>query len=164
MVIRKIFFISFLLHSVSSFADILSPEELRDEFGNYPNFHLYEKLNKEIDIGDYTFCEFDRGDDLCLLGLQREKYAVDIKNPDAMEIVWKENEKGELVPDRLKSLSKVEHELLSHFGLLVSQKILQFNIGRVEGNYVTESFSSIQPNGCGTPESWTHAYIPDAPF
>ncbi|MDF2178580.1 hypothetical protein P2G88_09995 [Aliiglaciecola sp. CAU 1673] len=160
---KNLSFVLFLLlvsvSSVSSvsYSEVLSPEELKDEFGGYSNFGAYKKLNKEVSVGDYTFCEFDRDEALCLLGLKSEKYAVDIKNPNAMEIVWEANENGIFEPVRLEALDKVEHELLSHFGLLVNKKLLSFQVFKFQDGLVKskrmikeEMFSVDYPNGCGT--------------
>ncbi|GBL05201.1 hypothetical protein [Glaciecola sp. KUL10] len=171
-------FSTLLGYAPQSLGKLIDSEIFKEEFGDYEDYAIYKEFNESHNIDDYTFCEFDRGEELCLIGLKAQKYAVDFKNFDARRIIWEEDSQGISKPVRLENLDRMEYEILVFFAVYVDQSItelknstltfqpesksLQLRRSQLDGTLNSQS-SSIA-NGCGTPNHGSYPYIPDYPF
>ncbi|MDF2178598.1 hypothetical protein P2G88_10095 [Aliiglaciecola sp. CAU 1673] len=135
----------------------------------------YKQFNESLNIKDNTFCDFLRGEDLCLLGINKQKYAVDIKNLDAKRIIQERNTEQATEPARLENLDKMEYEILVYFAIYVEdgirrlrqQSLQSISKPNLSSHRLTHSIVSSNASGvvCGpASDPLIASLIPDQPF
>lgn len=160
--------LSLFLISNYSFAELIPNNELKAEFQYHPDYKKIKKLNKSISTKDLAFCNFNLEDNICLIAVENEKYAIDVLGLEVKGISNDENNEQL----KLKELNNHEFTLLLFY--IEKVRLELQNVAITSSNNFIKPKSSTKeklsflnstaPNGCGTPSHWSYPWIPDKPF